>query len=75
MAVITVGHISGGTAANIIPKEVDMEGTIRTNNEDIRQNILQQLPEMVTHTALANNVKADIELSPYAPVTCITIKC
>ncbi len=69
MAVITVGHISGGTAANIIPKEVDMEGTIRTNNEDIRQNILQQLPEMVTHTALANNVKADIELSPYAPVT------
>ena len=57
MAVITVGHISGGTAANIIPKEVDMEGTIRTNNEDIRQNILQQLPEMVTHTALANNVK------------------
>ena len=69
MAVITVGHISGGTAANIIPKEVDMEGTIRTNNEDIRQNILQQLPEMVTHTALANNVKAEIELSPYAPVT------
>ena len=46
-----------------------MQGTIRTNQEDIRQNILKLLPEMVKNTALANNTKAEVELSSYAPVT------
>lgn len=69
MAVVSVGQISGGTVSNIIPNEVNMQGTIRTNQEDIRQNILKLLPEMVKNTALANNTKAEVELSSYAPVT------
>ena len=69
MGVITVGQIVGGTVGNIIPEQVSMEGTIRTNQEEIRQKILQLLPEMVRYTALANDVKAKVELSSYAAVT------
>jgi len=69
MGVVSVGQISGGTVSNVIPEEVSMAGTIRTNNEGIRQNILKKLPEMVKFTALANNVKANVDISSYAPVT------
>lgn len=69
MGVVSVGQISGGTVSNVIPEEVSMAGTIRTNNEAIRQNILKKLPEMVKFTALANNVKAKVDISSYAPVT------
>ncbi len=69
MGVVSVGQISGGTVSNVIPEEVSMAGTIRTNNEAIRQNILKKLPEMVKFTALANNVKANVDISSYAPVT------
>lgn len=69
MGVVSVGQISGGTVSNVIPEEVSMAGTIRTNNEAIRQNILKKLPEIVKFTALANNVKANVDISSYAPVT------
>ena len=69
MGVVSVGKIAGGTVSNVIPEEVSMAGTIRTNHEDIRQNILKKLPEMVKSTALANNVTANVEISSYAPVT------
>lgn len=69
MGVISIGSIQGGTVGNIIPEQVNMVGTIRSNNENIRQNIIKQLPEMVQYLAQANQVKADVKISPYAPVT------
>lgn len=69
MGVVSVGQIAGGTVSNVIPDEVIMAGTIRTNHEDIRQTILKQLPNIVNSTAQANNVKAEIDLSSYAGVT------
>ena len=35
-AVLTIGKITGGTAANIIPDEVVMEGTVRTVSNETR---------------------------------------
>ena len=35
-AVLTIGKITGGTAANIIPDEVVMEGTVRTVSKETR---------------------------------------
>jgi len=69
LGIVTLGSIHGGTASNIIPEEVNITGTIRTNNESIRQEILKSLPVMVEHAAMANNVKAKVDISTYAPVT------
>ncbi|ENX21922.1 hypothetical protein F892_01160 [Acinetobacter vivianii] len=69
MGVISIGNIQGGTAGNIIPDQVNMIGTIRSNNEQIRDNILESLPTLVEHNAQANDVTAKVEIAPYAPVT------
>ena len=69
MGVVSIGSIQAGTAGNVIPDQVNLVGTIRSNNEGIRQQILEQLPEMIQSTAAANQVKAHVEISPYSPVT------
>jgi amidohydrolase len=45
-AVVTVGRIIGGSANNIIPAEVEMEGTIRSVQEDTRQLLWQRIQAM-----------------------------
>ncbi|WP_288390644.1 amidohydrolase [uncultured Acinetobacter sp.] len=69
MGVVTIGNIQAGTAGNIIPEQVAMVGTIRSNHEDIRQTILKDLPVMVEHIGLANDVKTHVDIAQYAPVT------
>ncbi|MGS5761134.1 amidohydrolase, partial [Acinetobacter baumannii] len=69
MGVISIGNIQGGTAGNVIPEQVNMIGTIRSNNEQIRENILKSLPTLVENNAQANDVTAKVEIAPYAPVT------
>lgn len=69
MGVVSIGNIQAGTAGNIIPEQVAMVGTIRSNHEDIRQTILKDLPVMVEHIGLANDVKTHVDIAQYAPVT------
>ncbi|OAL81465.1 N-acyl-L-amino acid amidohydrolase [Acinetobacter sp. SFB] len=69
MGVVSIGSIHGGTAGNVIPDKVNMVGTIRSNSEKIRQSILKDLPIMIEHNALANDVTAKVDISSYAPVT------
>lgn len=69
MGVVSIGNIQAGTAGNIIPEQVAMVGTIRSNHEDIRQKILKDLPVMVEHIGLANDVKTHVDIAQYAPVT------
>lgn len=38
-AVITIGKIQGGTKANIIAEKVEMEGTVRTLNDKVRERM------------------------------------
>ncbi|EKE24616.1 MAG: hypothetical protein ACD_6C00076G0003 [uncultured bacterium] len=69
MGVVSIGSIQGGTTGNVIPDQVNMVGTIRSNSEDVRQGILKDLPKMLEHNAAANDVKVKVEIAPYAPVT------
>ncbi|MDG2342087.1 MAG: amidohydrolase [Cytophagales bacterium] len=45
-AVITVGSIKGGTKHNIIPDEVDLQLTIRTYKEEVRNLIHKRIKEI-----------------------------
>ena len=69
-AIVTIGSIHGGIRNNIIPEEVVMEGTIRTFEEDIRQQIHKSIQDKVEMIAAASGAKAKLEIfSNIAKVT------
>ncbi|HRV90940.1 MAG TPA: M20 family metallopeptidase [Anaerolineae bacterium] len=42
-AVLSLGQVHGGTASNIIPPEVYLEGTLRSLDPDVRQTLLAEV--------------------------------
>jgi amidohydrolase len=46
-ALITIGKIQGGTAVNIIPEKITLDGTVRAYHEDVRDFIAVRLEEVV----------------------------
>ena len=67
--VCTVGRFQGGTADNIIPSSVELEGTIRTLRAETRAMAERRFKEIVTATARAHGCEADIDWRPGYPVT------
>ena len=61
-AVVTVGSIHGGTAGNVIPPEVQLRGTIRSLDEEVRQQLWADLRKAfeVTRT-LGGDFQLEIE--------------
>jgi amidohydrolase len=57
-AVVTFGAIHGGIRYNIIPDSVEMVGTIRTFDPDMRTRILADLANVAEHVAIANGARA-----------------
>ncbi|WP_371372723.1 M20 family metallopeptidase [Sporomusa aerivorans] len=47
-ATISVGTVHGGERYNVIAKEVTLEGTVRTLNEEIRRTIPEKMRQMIT---------------------------
>ncbi|MDH7568295.1 MAG: M20 family metallopeptidase [Armatimonadota bacterium] len=68
-AVVTVGSIQGGTAANIIPDTVKLEGTVRTLNEETRRLVREALIRLVHGVAAAHGATAEVEYRADLPVT------
>jgi len=66
--VITVGKFHGGTAPNIIPEEVILEGTLRTLNNDVRAVVPNLMKELVESVALSYGGNASFEYQPAYPV-------
>jgi hippurate hydrolase len=58
-AVITVGHILGGTKRNIIPDEVKMELTMRAYSEPVRQTLIEGVKRTAKGVAIASGVPDD----------------
>ncbi len=56
---VTVGSIHGGTKHNIIPDEVQLQLTIRTYKDEVRQHILASLERIAKGIALAGGVPVD----------------
>ena len=53
MAVVTVGYIQAGTKNNIIPDHAEMGITVRTNNADVRQQVLAAIDRITRAEAEA----------------------
>ncbi len=61
-SVLTIGKIEGGTATNITPSEVKMEGTFRTFNEAWRKEAHQKIEELVNSLTKSMGGSADIAI-------------
>ena len=58
-AVVTVGSIHGGTKHNIIPEEVNLQLTVRSDSYEVRDTLLDGIDRIALNTARALNVPED----------------
>ena len=68
-AVVSVCTIHGGDTFNVIPPEVEMTGTIRTFEPEVRARVLQRFEETVHGVAEAMGCQATITLERLTPAT------
>jgi amidohydrolase len=66
-AVLTIGSIHGGTAPNIIPTRVELQGTLRVFDPTLRGRLLARLQEHVNCVASAFRVEADMRMTESCP--------
>lgn len=67
--VITVGKINGGVRNNIIPEECVLDGTIRTLDNAMQQEVHEKIKLMVTNIAEASGAKAEVSIDTKTLVT------
>lgn len=68
-AVITVGKITSGVRANIIPESAEMIGTIRTLDYGMKDQINRRMKEMVADIAKAYGGQASCEILDATDIT------
>jgi len=68
-AVVTLATIHGGTRKNIIPDTVEMSGTIRTFDEEMRADIHARIEHIARHVAEGAHATAEVKIEKAAPVT------
>lgn len=66
-AVLTIGTMNAGTAANVIPDTVVMGGSIRTFNEETRAFIKKRMTELSEGIAEAYRAKAEVSFGSGCP--------
>lgn len=66
-AVISIGSIHGGNRENIIPESVELLGTVRTFDNDMRDDTLKRMRTTAQSIAESSGAKADVNFlkSPY----------
>jgi len=68
-AVVTIGSINGGNRGNIIPEEVEMTGTIRTFDPEMRKDVHARIEKTVRLIAEASGAEAQVNIGHGYPVT------
>lgn len=66
-AVISVTMIHGGDAFNVIPSSVELKGTIRSFDADVRETILKRFSEVINHVTQAMGCESVIEVESITP--------
>lgn len=67
--VVTIGTINGGTGPNIVPEMVEMTGTIRTYDEDVREQTHRDVRLTVEKIAESAGAKARVSITAIYDVT------
>jgi amidohydrolase len=67
--VVTVGAIKGGVRENIIPDSVELRGTVRTFDEEMRDDVHSRIKETAEHIAQAARAGCEVCITKNYPVT------
>jgi amidohydrolase len=68
-SVVTVGLIRGGTRMNIIPDEVEMQGTVRSYSAETSLAVEKRMNEILTGVTAAGGGSFDLEYVRVTPAT------
>ncbi|MFZ0216993.1 MAG: M20 family metallopeptidase [Candidatus Dormiibacterota bacterium] len=68
-AVLTLGSLRAGTAANVIPDQAVLKGTIRAFDDELMNRLERRLQEVVTGIASAMRATARVEFEMRYPPT------
>lgn len=68
-AVVTVGRFTGGNRSNIVPEEVELEGTVRAFDETVRKSIHDRIRSIATNISASAGATATVEFGLGYPVT------
>jgi amidohydrolase len=68
-SVLTVGIFRGGERFNIIPGEVNLEGTVRTYSQEARATVERRMREILDGVTRANGASFEMEYKKNAPAT------
>ncbi len=68
-AVVTIGAIKGGVRENIIPDSVEMRGTIRSFNEDMRDDIHERVTTLAEAISRGSRAGCTVCIRKNYPVT------
>jgi amidohydrolase len=66
-AVISITILRAGEAFNVIPPQVEMQGTIRTFDPAVRELVIQRLRQIVEQTASALGCRSEVEIKSVTP--------
>jgi amidohydrolase len=66
-AVVSVGAIHGGEAFNVIPSTVEMKGTLRTFEAQLRDRVIERFHQVVENVCQAFDCQAEIEIKSITP--------
>ena len=66
-AVLTIGSIHGGTAPNIIPTRVELQGTLRVFDPDVRRRLVTRIGELVGGIASTFRVQCELQMIESCP--------
>jgi len=67
-AVLSIGHIEGGHAANVIPTHVRFSGTFRSLHPEAHEEIRARMDHIIRHTAETWGAAARFTLNQAAPL-------
>lgn len=67
--VLSVTKIKGGSTWNVLPEFVELEGTVRTHNEEVRRMIPEKITQIIEGIATAAGAEAKLYWYPGPPAT------
>lgn len=67
--VISFGLVAAGTARNILPERVRIEGTLRTNEPQVRDRLADMLQDAARATELLFGAVIALDVAKVAPIT------
>ncbi|KAF1053670.1 MAG: Hippurate hydrolase [Stenotrophomonas maltophilia] len=68
VAVITVGAIHAGEAANVIPEHAELRLSVRATQPEVRSLLKQRIQEVVAGVAAVHGIRAECDYQELVPV-------